>query len=190
MFKKLLIALGVTFAMAGSANAALKSYDISWIGANNYTLSGQFTFDDATAGASVDQTELTYFFIEGFLNGTSLGTYRGPVYNFSFDAVTERLGGGFGGVSNESNGQIWNVPVGRRTAGIGLDSGIHSQGLYLNGIRYRDSILGLEQNGSGLTATLTPSAVPLPAAAWMFIAGLTALFGGKWRLKRKALAAA
>lgn len=186
MIKRMLIALGVTFAMMGSASAALKSYDISWIGAGNYSLSGQFTFDDATAGTAVDETEVTSFFIEGFLNGTSLGTYSGSLYNFSFNTVTGLLGGGFGGSSTGSNGQIWNVPVGGSTAvGIGFASGNYWQSLYLNGVRFLDSKLDLEQNASGLTATLTPSAVPLPAAAWMFIAGLAALLGGKWRLKRK-----
>jgi hypothetical protein len=167
-----------------SASAALKSYDISWIGANNYSLSGQFTFDDATAGTAVDQTELTSFFIEGFLNGTSLGTYSGPVYNFNFDTVTGTLGGEYRGASNSRDGQIWNSSIGGSTvSGIGFGSGLYAQILYLNGVSFLGSRIELEDTGSRLTAT--PSAVPLPAAAWMFIAGLAALMGGKWRLKRK-----
>jgi len=181
MLKKMLIALGVSFMMVGSANAALKSYDISWIGPNNYSLSGQFTFDDATAGSDVDQTELTSFFIEGFLNGNSLGSYSGPVHTFNFNADTGVL----------SSNQVWNMTIWGSTAtGFGFGSGRYAQGIVQDGEIYQDSRLELAQFGNALTATITPSVVPLPAAAWMFIAGLAALFGGKWRLKRKALVAA
>ncbi len=187
MLKKIIIAVGFSFMIASSANAALKSYDISWIGANNYSLSGKFTFDDETAGTDVDQTELTYFFIEGFLNGNSLGTYSGPVKNFNFNTVTGKLGGGYQGASNSTDGQSWNEPANvyptPPTNGVGFGSGLYRQLLSSNGEVFYDSSLFLDQYDSGLTAT--PSAVPLPAAAWMFIAGLAALFGGKWRLKRK-----
>lgn len=178
MIKIIIMALCVSLAMMGSANAALKSYDISWTGNNNYTMIGNFSFDAATAGATVDETELNSFFIEGLLNGSSIGSYSGSVENFNFDAIA----GAFmvGGGPASTSGQLWNYGE----TGFGFGSGLSGQAFSLSGDHVIDSRLDVE-NGT-LEATL--STVPLPAALPLYAAGMAVLGVFGYRRKRANLA--
>jgi hypothetical protein len=187
MKKALLGATLVWGLAAGPAHAATVSYNIGWTGAGGYSLAGLFSFDDATAGSTVEAGDLISFFIEGFLGAASLGTFSGTPENFNFDALT----GAFlvGGLSGTSTGQEWNffdAIAGSAAPGIGFGSGDNAQLLALNGVYYLNSIIGIGQ--STLTATPNLSAVPLPAALPLFAAGLSAMGFMGWRKRRKLAA--
>ncbi len=183
MIKKIMIALGVSLAMMGSANAALKSYDISWVGSNNYSMTGNFSFDAATAGPVVDETELSSFFIQGFHNGNSVGSHSSAVENFNFDATT----GNFlvGGSSTSDTGQRWNSGG----TGFGFSSRRYSQGFTFDGSFYSVTSINIGYVDSTLEAS-SLSTVPLPAALPLYAAGMAVLGFFGYRRKRSNLATA
>ncbi len=105
-------------------------FQIDWLGANDYTLSGSFTFDDSLLGTGViNQDDLLSFSISGFFAGSLLGTFDGLPESFLFDArdlffpVGENSDG-------SRNTQAWNF-IG--DSGIGFLSGRFTQSLLLDG---------------------------------------------------------
>ncbi|WP_025898591.1 VPLPA-CTERM sorting domain-containing protein [Sneathiella glossodoripedis] len=174
--KQFLFAFAVFLLTAGTSNAAIKTYDISWTGTSNYSLVGNFSFNAATAGEHVNENELLSFFIEGFRGTTSIGTYSGRVLNFNFNTATEEFV--IGGSVTSGSGQLWN----HDRPGIGFTSSARTQALLLN----YSLVNSIPVENSTLTATL--SSVPLPPAALLFSAALGGLgfFTRRRRLKAAA----
>jgi hypothetical protein len=175
-----------------AANAAVYTYDIDWTGANGYSMSGSFSFENSTAGSLVTAHGLLSFSIEGFLNGSSLGSYSGPLstgsefdadfsqFNFYTATETFKLGFAYGSGDYPAQvpSQMWNIY--NTPTGIGFGSGTGTQALWLDGNYIVDS--SILTGDSTLTATLT--SVPIPAAAWLFGSALAGL--GWLRRKHKA----
>lgn len=172
---KIIIAAGLAVMLAISAtstNAAVIRYDIAWLGANNYTMTGMFEIDELLLGTGpIDESDLLSFSIEGFLNSATLGQpFSGTPANFNFDTTTGEflLGSGSGSVS----GQTWNSGIPGVNVGVGFVSGTGWQAVSFNGTDFAASQVSIAQaiSENRLTATLAP--VPIPAAVWMFGSGL------------------
>ncbi|GJL55876.1 MAG: hypothetical protein NPIRA02_30080 [Nitrospirales bacterium] len=141
------------------------SYDITWEGADGYSMSGQFSHADSLTG-TITGTQVDSFSIEGFQNGTFVGSWNlqagqaGTSFNFNFD--TNRGMFLTRGRSDTPTGQLWNVPTGD---GFGFFSGNSSQGLYVNGSHVASSqlIIGSTVTTVGLdTSTLQATLVSAP----------------------------
>lgn len=163
------IVTGVT-----SASAAVVEYGIAWSGNGGYSLSGTFSFDNATAGPTVEAGELVSFEIEGFDGGGSLGTFSFPPApeNFNFDVAAGEfiVGGALIGPA----GQSWNIGG----PGIGFASDTFAQCLYLDGTCLTGSIIAVSE--AALVAT------PLPAALPLFLSVLAGMGLLRWRRRRAA----
>lgn len=171
-----MIAICFAFAVSMvSVSAATVTVGIAWTGDDGYSLAGEFSFDNATSGPIVDETELISFEIEGFDSGGSLGSFVGGPTNFNFDVVT----GLFlvGGTLDSATGQDWNATGG---TGIGFASdfglGTVIQCLYLDGACLTDSVV--------FTSTLV--ATPLPAALPLFLSVLAGIGLLRWRRRKAA----
>ena len=155
----------------GIANAI--SFDISWAGANGYTMSGTFSYADSLISTGViDENAIATLMIEGFQNGSSIGTWNltdssSTVFNFNFDTDSQSFI--VGGKNATTTGQAWNY---QGASGLGFASGDINQLFSLNGDLVNDSII---PTGTALIAT--PSIVPVPAAMWLFGTGLLGLIG-------------
>lgn len=169
MFKKFLLT-AVALALPGLASATLVTYDFEWAGTGGYSMTGEFSFDQASAGNNgrIRDNEVVSLMFEGFLDGVSLGMTdlalplsRGQ-FNFNFNANNGNflLGGG----STGARGQRWNLNTG---SGIGFIAGSVSSGLTVNG-RAR----GIIANPSSLVATLR---VPAPATLALLGFGLAGM---------------
>lgn len=162
--------------MVPAAKADLVTYDIGWTGSGGYSMTGEFSFDDASGGdGRIDGTELLSLLIEAFQGVVSIGSWNladgqgaGAVtFNFNFNPV----GGTFftGGLSFGPNGQQWN---GAANPGLGFGSGSTLQGLLLNGV----DVGAIPSSQSTLTATLRETVVvPEPTTIALFGAGLVGL---------------
>jgi hypothetical protein len=127
--------LAMAVAMAPRAEAA--SFRIDWTGSAGYTMTGLFGFSDALLGTGViDETQVTSFRIEGFLNAVSVGSWDffanglvgADTFNLNFNTTT--LAFVVGGFSSGPTGQDWGVSVGGTTCqatGFGFSSGSGSQ---------------------------------------------------------------
>ena len=75
--------------MPGISNAV--SFDISWAGANGYTMSGSFSYMDSLIGMGViDESSIDTLMIEAFDGGGSIGSWNltdgsSTTFNFNFD---------------------------------------------------------------------------------------------------------
>lgn len=172
-------------AFAGLANAATYRVDLSGPVNGGGSIVGYFTFDDTGLrhpGQNTDYTGLSSMELDLHIEA-SLG---GKTYIFTEDnaSVTE--------ISFIGYGKLFNFYIGGDVAGARriTASPSYAPDFYIN-----KSASGFLNDAGEYTNTqggisfsmseVVVSAVPLPAAAWMFIAGLAALMGGKWRLKRK-----
>ncbi len=164
--------------MPGISSAV--SFDISWAGANGYTMSGAFSYSDSLIGTGViDENSIDTLMLEAYLNTQLIGTWNltdgsTTTFNFNFDTNTQQFitGGG----STSTSGQAWNW-VG--ASGLGFVSGNPNQLLSIDGALINDSTI--LTSSSTLTATL--STVPIPAAAYLFGSGLLWLVGISRRKK-------
>ena len=114
--KMILGAVASTMLLAANfepANAI--GFNIDWTGTGGYTMTGMFSYDDSLIGTGpINGTDVNTFMIEGFLNGSNVGTWdffadglsAGATFNFNFNATSELflIGGGSGGPT----GQLWN----------------------------------------------------------------------------------
>ena len=173
---------------AGLANAATYRVDINATINGGGSIVGYFTFDDSGLNHPGNNYDLSASMESDLYIEASLG---GDTYIFTEDnaSVTKLLFIGYDNLYSFSVGgdiggpaSLWVSPEYAPDFYV-----TNSYSMFLNEAgEYTNTIGGVTFSMSEVEV----SAVPLPAAAWMFIAGLTALFGGKWRLKRKALLAA
>ena len=171
---RLLVAMTLAL-LSFSANAAPVSFDISWFGPNNYSMTGSFSFDDSLLGiGTIDETDVVSMSLEAFENGVSLGSTSISPRNLNFDTITETFI--VTDLSLGPMGQSWNTDG----SGIGFASGRRAELLYVDGEFIPDS--RLDKPLSGLTATR--SVVPIPAAIWFFASALT----GLGLMRRKSIA--
>lgn len=164
------------------------AYDISWAGASGYSLTGQFSFNDALIGTGpIDESDLDSLTISGFQGVTQVGAWdlvdglsAGAFLNFNFNTTTEMFS--VGGSAASPTGQQWNVAVcGVTSFAIGFFSGT-TQGLCVGG-----EPVGLILT-SNSTLTATSLAVPEAAALGLFGLGLAG-FGAAAQVKTRRAAA-
>lgn len=173
-------AVALTLALATGAQAA--SYAISWTGANDYSMTGSFSFSDALLGnvityADLDDLEISLFQGAALFGSRSLsadgpGSYEAN-FNFNFDSAT----GVFltGGLSSGPNGQNWfSAFQGNPCDTVGFTSGSINQGVCFNvavGVSF------IPTGESTLTAQRLddPAVIPLPAALPLLAGGLLGL---------------
>jgi len=173
------------------------SYHISWKGANNYSMTGMFSYSDALINTgSIDETALNSFMIEGFLNEGSIGSFtadtsqadfgQGPgtgAFNFNFDTTTETFN--VGGISSGPAGQLWNAP--NTNGGFGFFSGNSTQGLYVKGDRINDSeiLIGSKCDSCNVDSTLAATPIhttemPEPSTWVLLVTGLIGFLAFTW----------
>lgn len=176
-------------ALSGAANAALVTRNFEWVGTTGlngynpgYSASGSFTYDDSFTTVAAEGTwtgnfndgleSLTISFFDdvGGLLGT-FGTVVGGVINyeylvFQFNPLTQQITGNFdmGQDTGNINEYYLYGTVGGASQMVEADSGD-----WLN---------------STNPASFTVSAVPVPAAAWLFGSGLIGLVGAARRNSR------
>ncbi|MBL1319522.1 MAG: hypothetical protein COA63_000485 [Methylophaga sp.] len=186
--KKLLIALFSVFAMA-NANAA--TYGIDWTGSAGYTLTGLLSFNDALLGTGViNETQIDDLSFEVFQGATSQGTWGFLTDGFANVALDSAFNVNFdtnigqfvvGGLSASASGQNWNSIAGNSCVGVGFSAGSASEGICVAG-----SFLGSIPIGQSTLNATPVSAVPVPAALFLFAPALLGFFG----LRRKVTATA
>jgi hypothetical protein len=177
----------IALASTSPAQAAIETYDISWTGTSNYSMTGVFSFD-SSAGAQVRDYEVTSLSIDVLHNGVSIGTWTLPTnqslsFNFNFDALTGTFD--TGGNATGNNGQLWNYGDNISSGFVGFGSGENAQAVSNAGGTIN---LGLQFLPSTLTATLVTSAVPEPASWAMLVSGF-GILGATIRRRRPACAA-
>ena len=173
----IIVAFLILAPVVGSAGVVTEG--ISWIGADGYTMTGQFQYSDTLANTGmIAGSQLTSLSIQGFLSGSPIGSwnlasgYAGFTFNFNFD--TTALTFAQGGYSSSPTGQDWDVTTGGGTCpnpGFGFSSGSGGQGLCVNGsfvVASYQSVYDLQAVGVG--------SVPEPATvALVGIASLALL---------------
>lgn len=179
------IALSTSTFVVGAASAA--TYDISWIGDDDYTMTGQLIFDDALLGSGIiDETQITDLTIDVMYMGASVGTRSyltdgAGIYDSTFNLNFDTITGEFltGGLSDSSTGQLWFTgPGGSTCETFGFASGASSQAVCVDGDFVASSNTLLRD--SILTTTFV-AAVPLPAGGLLLLSAL----GGAAGLRRK-----
>lgn len=181
--KNVLRALVVACAALSSAAviAAPVEYDFHWTGTGGYTMSGDFTYDSASAADGfIRNGEVTSLFFQGFLNGVSIGTSSNANtlagFNFNFNATTGQFA--LNGLSTSTSGQRWNDGESGVGTGLGFGAGNAASLLTLN-----DVVLGYIPDPVPLTATrvaTVPEPATLPLVA---LALLAAAVGARRRSK-------
>lgn len=169
------------FAVVSLSNAATFQVNFNGTIDGGGTLVGMFSYNDADLNTIGDNSNnivgLPVFDLlfsvtdplasDHILIGTDVG-----VTNLNFNLASELVEFKFAGFLNT----LHALNVNRGPDFVFLAN----QGYYADGVNNRPRYFDITD-----FSVENISAVPLPAAAWMFIAGLAALMGGKWRLKRK-----
>jgi hypothetical protein len=163
--RKLMIVL---LALPMTANAGLITYDIAWTGAAGSTMSGVFTFDEASAadGFVRDRTgDLLSLMLTtsdfGGLSWTWDGNSGDP-FNFNFDALLELFPDS--GAIGSTEAQSWNGLGGG--LGLGVEATSGRSGLLIDG--------SFREGTASLTATKR-AAIPEPGTLALFGLGLAAI---------------
>ncbi len=191
--KKLMILVALScFAIANAASAA--THKVSFNGAfdTDWQMSGYLTFDDT----GLDKTGTNFAPSSDFSSELDIWVTNplSPASPVQFTPATATLYGIF----YDGSGNLKKLEIGGNEFGAPGSVGIANGPNFYLTLKFEPSLdvsgAFIEAPGSTLKwannftfdiEEVNVSAVPLPAAAWMFIAGLAALFGGKWRLKRK-----
>ena len=170
------------------------SFNISWEGANDYRMTGQFSFSDSLINTGlINALDLDSFTVSGFLDRTLLGSFQldlnQTLINFNFDTNS----GTFitGGRSDSPSGQGWNIP--NSNGGFGFFSGNSFQGFQINGELIAESQIriGAPVNIPGIVpSTLEATPVPLtevpePSTFVLLGTGLIGLLTTWWWRKKK-----
>jgi len=183
------VALAAGFVFPASSQAAL--VDINWVGANGYSMTGQFGFSDSLLGTGVIHAgSLTSFSITGFNGASTIGTWNyfvdglafGNTFNFNFNTTT--LTFGQGGALMGLTGEGWNnTGTISSCATFGFISGSGGQGLCAGG-----AFLGASRTTSFvLNASLeSSSSTSVPEPGSLFLVGLGMLLAG-FGFKRRTL---
>ena len=75
-------------ALQSFAQADAVEFEFDWLGVNDYTLNGRFSFDDSLLGTGlINQDDLLSFSMSGLLAGSLLGTFDGTPESFIFDTI-------------------------------------------------------------------------------------------------------
>ena len=146
------------------ANAALVQYDIFWEGGTSHTMTGYFRFDESLVGTGwIDESDVSILSIEGFDHqSNSIGTFVGIPFLFGFNTDTEEFATGH--ALGQPLDQDWNRGCGGpRCVGLGFTAGDNHQ-LILDDALVSQSVIPWEN----ATFIATRSAVPIPAAFWLF----------------------
>ena len=164
----------IVMAGSGATQVGAAAYNVKWTGADDWTLTGMFSFDDGLLGSTlVTEADLDVMMIEIFENGASQGTWdyfadgvdAGADMNFNFNALAGKFR--TGGVSNSDDGQRWNA-----CGNVGFASGDSHQRACFGGaergrITLADGILEVSKK------VIPP--VPLPAPLLLLAGALGAL---------------
>lgn len=75
---------------AASAQAGPVGYNIAWSGSHGYSMTGMFAYHDA-GERYVTGHDLTQFLIEGWRNGSTIGSWNGTPELFIFDSGRQRI---------------------------------------------------------------------------------------------------
>jgi hypothetical protein len=162
------------------------SYHISWKGANNYHMTGMFSYSDSLINTGlINASHLDSFTIEGFWDKAPLGSFQldqTPI-NFNFDTSTQMLV--TGGESGTTGGQQWNAP--NTNGGFGFFSGNSTQGLYDKGARINDSeiLIGSKCDSCNVDSTLAATPIhttemPEPSTWVLLVTGLIGFLAFTW----------
>lgn len=160
------------------------AFDLSWTGANGYSMTGTFSYWDILDDGLIEGQDLYSLKIEGFLNGVSIGAWDirdgqgagASSFFFNFDTtINQLLQCGASGCA-----QAWNYGG---NPGLGFLNGDSYQSLSLNGAIITSS----QTTERSLSATPTaggetppPKATSIPAIGiWglLLLTGLLGLFG-------------
>lgn len=168
-------AVATLLCVASAGPAGAIAFNISWTGADGYTMTGMFSYDDSLINTGpIDETSVDTLMIEGFLNGGSIGTWdlvadglsAAANFNFNFDTTTEMFL--VGGLAASSSGQQWNVINCASHTDMGFFSGSATQGVCHSGVASGEIPVGQ----STLTAIRK---VPEPATMAILSLGLAGL---------------
>jgi hypothetical protein len=168
-------------------NAAL--FGIDWVGNNDWTMTGQFSFADSLLGTgAIDGTQIDSLFIEVFQGGVSQGSWDMLVdgifetLNFNFDTTTEMFL--VGGLSSGPEGQRWNVDAFTcPDPGVGFGSGNNGQVVCVDGSTFGFIPIA----NSTLTATRLDGVAEVPAPGTLLLLG--AGLAGLILMRRRRLGA-
>ncbi len=160
------------------------SFNLSWIGANGYSMTGMFSYWDIFDDGLIEGQHLNSLMIEGFLNGVSIGAWDltdgqgagASLFQFGFNTTTNTFLQG--GSSGEA--QFWNH---EGNPGLGFFSGEDSQHLTLDGIEINES----EIIGKTLSATPKNGTEPIPEPSTMLLlgTGLVGLVVWRWKTRKQ-----
>ena len=152
-----------------TANAGIIGYNFEWTGANGFSMTGMFTFDEADGlDGAIRDGEVASLMFDGYLNGVLFASNSiAPSqagFNFNFNTSTGQFF--LNSDSAGDSGQLWN-------ATSSTDLGFAS-GSTMSQLQFNLNVLGVINNPAPLTASLKAT-VPVPATILLFGLGLAGL---------------
>ncbi len=158
-----------------SSTAALATpvtYGFSWTGASGYSMTGDFSYDSASAADGfVRDGEVASLTFQGFLHGASIGSSSNANtlagFNFNFNATTGQFV--LNGLSTGDSGQLWNF----LGTGLGFGAGSASSELSLGGAGLGDIGDPVPLTATRVATVPEPATLPLVALA-LLAAGMAA----------------
>lgn len=108
------------------------TYDISWTGNNQYSMTGEFSFDDSLLGGLITANDVSNLSINGFLYGSLVGNFSGSPTTFNFDSDAEQFVIGTVDCVG-AGGQAWGGGF-CGGSGFGFVQGAGHEFIYLDGV--------------------------------------------------------